>query len=52
MPIVMAACGIQVATSVENDEEQKFRNSISCTMPQSLVDARHTARIRAVTLKI
>jgi len=38
MPNVMAALGIQVAPSVENDEERKFHNSIPCTMPQSLAD--------------
>ena len=35
---VMAALGIQVVPSVENDE-RKFHNSIPCTMPQSLADA-------------
>ena len=39
MPNVMAALGIQVAPSVENNEEQKFHNSIPCTMPQSLADS-------------
>ena len=31
MPNVMAAVGIQVPPSVENDEKRKFRNSIPCT---------------------
>jgi len=30
---------IQVAPSVEHDEEWKFRNSFPCTMPQSLANA-------------
>ena len=29
-----------MAPSVENAEERKFRNSIPCTMPQSLADAK------------
>jgi len=39
MSNVMGTLGIQVAPSIENDEEWKFRNSIPCTMPQSLADA-------------
>jgi len=39
MPNVMAALGIQVAPSVENVEDRKFRNSIPCTTPQSLANA-------------
>jgi len=39
MPNVMAALKIQLAPSVENDEERKFRNSIPCTMPQCLAGA-------------
>jgi len=36
----MATLGIQVALSVENDEEQKFRNSIPFLVPRrSLADA-------------
>jgi len=43
MPNVMVALGIWVAPSVKNDEERVFRNSIPCTMPQSLANA-HCSR--------
>ena len=46
MPNVMAALEIYVAPSVENDEEQKFRNSIPCTTPQSLVDAHCSSAVQ------
>ena len=39
MPNVTAALGIYVEPSVENDEARQFRNSIPCTMPQSLANA-------------
>jgi len=41
MSNVMAALNlkIQVAPSVENDEEGKFHNSIPWAMPQTLADA-------------
>jgi len=38
MPNVMAALRIQVAPSVENDEERKFRIFFLATTPQSLAD--------------
>jgi len=37
MPNVMAALGIYVASSVVNDEERNFRNSIPCRTPESLI---------------
>jgi len=40
MSNVMAAFGIQVAPSVEIDQEPKFPKSIPCTTVQSLVDLR------------
>ena len=46
MPYVMAALGIQVTPSVENDEEQKFHNSIPCTMPQSMADAHCSSAVQ------
>jgi len=46
MPNMMAAIGIQVAPSVENNEEQKFRNSILCRMSQSLADAHWSTAVR------
>jgi len=46
MPNVMAALVIQVAPSVENYEEQKFHNSIPCTMPQSLADAHCSSAVQ------
>jgi len=46
MPNVMAALGIEVAPSVENDEERKFHNSISCTMPQSLADIHFSSAVQ------
>jgi len=39
MPNVMAALGIYVAPSVENDEERNFRKSIPCTTPKTLAGA-------------
>jgi len=40
MPNVMAALGIYVAPSVQNEEERNFRrpNSVPCSTPQSLAD--------------
>ena len=43
---VMAALGILVAPSVENDEERKFHNSILCTMLQSLADAHCSSAVQ------
>ena len=41
MPNVMAVLGIYMAPSVENDEEQKFYNSIPCTMPKVWLTPTH-----------
>ena len=32
--------------SVENDEDQKLRNSIPCTTPQSLADAHSSSAVQ------
>jgi len=46
MPNVMAAIRIQVVPSVENDEKQKFYNSIPCTTPQSLADTHCSSTVQ------
>jgi len=46
MPNAMAALGILVVPFAENDDERKFRNSISCTMPQSLADAHCSSAVQ------
>jgi len=46
MSNVMATLGIQVAPSVENKDERKFRNSIPCTMPQSLAEAHPSSAVQ------
>jgi len=49
---VMAAVGILVAPSVENDEERKFRNSIPCAMHAAKFGSRPLLDYHAVMLPI
>jgi len=46
MPNMMAALGIYVAPSVENDEEWQLHNSIPCTTPHSLADPHRSSAVQ------